>query len=82
MSRVPLGVLRVPLGKPRVPLRMPRVPPGVPKNFGCYVIVDKGKFINNLFKINFTSTYTVLSKYNIHKMIISPSRMREIPTLP
>lgn len=54
VSRVPLGVLRVPLGMPRVPL-------GVPKKFGCNVIVDKGTFINNLFKTNSTSTYTVLS---------------------
>jgi hypothetical protein len=61
---------------------VPQVPLGVPKNFGCYVILGKGKFVNNLFKIDFTYTCTVLSKYNIQKMIVSPSRMREPPTLP
>lgn len=54
MSRVPLGVPRVPLGVLLVPLGTLQVLLGVPKSFGCYVIVDKGKFVNNLSKINFT----------------------------
>jgi len=39
---------------------------GVPRNFGCYIIADKKKLYIIPFKINFTCTYVVSSKYNIH----------------
>jgi len=44
---------------------VPRVPLGLPRSFGCYIIADKKLYIIPL-KINFTCTYVVSSKYNIH----------------
>jgi hypothetical protein len=60
---------------------MPQVLLGAPNNFGCYVIVDKEKFVNNLFNIDVTYTYSILSKYYIQKMIVSPSNCPvDLPT--
>ena len=51
-----------------------RVPLDVQRNFGVYVIEDKIKFLNDLFKINPIYIFAAWIKYSLYKIIIIPHR--------